>query len=306
MKPIKININIKTNESSSIRLFAEVALLVDKKSFQKELRKFRKILKLMPFFQDRRHKKYRIFPINYSQFEDWLDNYLVWEITQKEIGILDEEFENFKNQYKGFTENLPLEDLSNVDPNSDYFKKRLRQVETPYFFYLNINKIRKRLKRPIYFLNIIAKAIICEEVKEKDFQPVKINRDGKYINISKYYLEPKFREKKLIINFPYHISDKKLIELKNKAKQKYENEVLGYKLPKLKGLKETFKRNRNYYWLRRTFKKSYLETYKYGVSKKWEIKESKKQILQRYQKKYHEINNKIDQAVKSYASLLNQ
>ena len=229
-----MNITIKLVEIKikDYKYYTDVALLVDREDFLNDLFKLRKkwgldkgLLKydqkkLWSSFPWRNTKEQATKHLKtIAPFEKRMENAVLMDTL-----VQQGRFEKFMNEYEKARRILPSED-----------------------FYLDIQQLRKKYRRPFHFDQISGHAVIYGIVRNEDYVPCEMEILEPELEFYQYFKEPE-----LIIKFSPLAKNEDIRDLliKEVAKKRmeYEKSVLGGILPK-DTAKTSIRKHREWYWL---------------------------------------------------------
>lgn len=186
---IKVVISIPLEKKAHYEhtLFALIARVLDDKKFQRYLWRLRNRWCNAFHFGD---FKYRL-PINYDFYDSWLSEISVDTYTKSERLLRQTMFKSQNSVLRSFKE--PPHDILVTIPEIRSSKSNKMVTQTGqsgqpkkeldinllgiYFFYRSIIKVRKILGLVSNFDRILAKAVVCNEVRKEDFDNVRVNTD---------------------------------------------------------------------------------------------------------------------------------
>ena len=147
---MKIKIDINTSVKDGKKRYADVAFFVDREDFLSDLVRLRKKWNLDKLFK-------------YNQYDDWRKKTLTQTEKQKEA--MSVAWKNFQKRW-----HISLGDTAPEQAKEDWIKAHKALPE--WEFYFDIDKIRVKYHKPYYFHWIIRRALVCGEIRDKDYSRV--------------------------------------------------------------------------------------------------------------------------------------
>lgn len=258
-----VKITIKDN-----KYYTDVALLVDRDDFLSDLFKLRKKWGLDKDLLEYHPKKLWLsFPWGGTKeqrdkyfkaiapFEKRMENAALMDIL-----VQQGKFENFMKDYEKARRIWPAED-----------------------FYLDIQDIRRKYRRPYQFDKIIGHAVIYGIVRDEDYIPCEMEILWPELEFYQYSKEPE-----LIVKFSPLAKREDIRKLITKEisryRIEYEKNVLGDILPKVT-TKSSIEKHREWYWLNKKQKLGYSAIFKKELDMGNHLEEvTVKKAIERYKK----------------------
>lgn len=222
--PIKIKID-------DVRRFTDVAFLVDRDDFLKDI-------------QELRNKKGLKKEMPYDPNKYWgLDS--IWGITREQLFKHNDAVAPFEDILQNPNE---TQDLSYIQKR-DLFKKykKAQRILPGNAFEQDVQAIRNKYHKPPNFDRIIAHAVLYGEIREEDYVTAEIDIDYPEVDIVDYDREPQ-----VVIKIYPNISSKDIQDIfqgqVEDVLRRYQEEILGGQIPNY-DTKNNVKRDREWYWM---------------------------------------------------------
>lgn len=268
--PIKIKINDE-------RRFTDVAFLVDRDDFLRDL-------------QELREKRGLKREMLYDSNKHWaLDS--IWGVTREQLFKHNDAVAPFEDILQNTNETQDLSHEQKVDLMQKY--REAQRILPGNAFVQDIQAIRDKYHKSPNFDRIIAHAVLYGEIRNEDYVTAEIDIDYPEVDIVDYDREP-IPIIKIYPNVGIRDIQALFQDQVGEVLRKYQEEVLGGKISSY-DTKNNIKRDREWYWMWKEEKVKGRGIYN-RIADQWNVSGDKE---------YIEDVNLIEQGVYRYRKFLN-